>query len=324
MFKNIEIKKGTILLFFIFLSFKNFAAEDSTNVDEPIKYEEFWTSKSALGINISEMAFVNWSAGGNNSITTLLSADFSKKYKDAYYSWDNSISMKYGMNAQEGQELRKTEDQLEIKSTFGYRKDSLSNWYYSAKLNFNTQFSNGYAYPDTETSISSFMAPGYAFIGIGTEYSSPDETWNLYISPITEKSTFVLNQRMANEGMFGVTPAVRDEEGNIIEEGEKVRSQFGFLFTNNFSNEIATNVRLSHQLSLYSDYLHQFGNVDVDWQIDLNLIVNEYVKANIGAHLKYDDDVKHKEDTNKDGTLETFGPRLQLKQLLGVGLVYIF
>lgn len=309
----------------IFSFFKSSAVGDSTNVkDTALQYDSFWKTKKVAGLNISEMAFVNWNAGGNNSVTIMGNAEVSNRYKDAYYSWHNQATLRYGMNAQEGRELRKTEDEFRLSSTFGYRKDSLSNWYYSAKLNFNTQFSNGYRYPDTEVAISRFMAPGYIFIGIGTEYNSPDETWDVYISPVTEKSTFVLDQRLANEGMYGVSPAIKDEEGNIIKEGENVRSEFGFLFSSGFSREIFTNIKLDNKLSLYSDYLNKFGNIDVDWQLDFNLIVNEYIKANIGAHIRYDDDVKFKEDANGDGELELFGPRIQLKQMLGVGMVYTF
>ena len=79
---------------------------------------------------------------------------------------------------------------------------------------------------------------------------------------------------------------------------------------------------MENRLSLYSDYLNNFGNIDIDWQLSLNLIVNEYVRANIGMHLIYDDDIKAKKDIN--GVQTEIGPRIQLKQMIGVGLVYNF
>ena len=211
-----------------------------------------------------------------------------------------------------------------MSSSFGFRTDSTSNWYYSGKFSFNTQFTNGYKYPDTEVPISKLMAPGYTFLGAGTEFSHPVEDLTIYLSPITVKSTFVLDQRLANEGMFGVEPAVTDELGNIIKEGEMLRTEFGFLFTSEYNKEVFENIDLSNQLSLYSDYLNNFGNVDVDWQLAVNMKVNDFVKANVGTHIRYDDDVKFKEDTNGDGKLETSGARIQLKQMLGVGVVYEF
>lgn len=295
---------------------------DTTKVvKEKIRY---WQEVNKVGMNLNEVAFVNWNSGGNNSISALLHALFSRKYKKELLNWTSNLSIKFGLNAQEGRELRKTEDNLEINSNFGYRRDSVSNFYYSAKFSFNTQFAYGYRYPNTEAPISKFMAPGYAFLGVGTEYSDPNEDLTIYVSPVTEKSTFVLDQRLANEGMFGVTPAIKDEEGNVLEPGEKVRTQFGFLVSSAFSKQIFQNIGLSNQLRLYSDYLNKFGNIDVDWELNLDLKVNDYVKANVGSHLKYDDDVKFKQDRDGDGKLETGGARIQFKQLLGVGVVYEF
>lgn len=299
--------------------------KDTTTVDTTqTEVVIYWTEKNTVGLNLNEVAFVNWNAGGNNSVSGLLHGNFERNYKKKLTNWKNSFHMKYGVNAQEGREVRKTEDELAINSTFGYRKDSVSSWYYSAKLNFNTQFTAGYKYPEKNMPISKFMAPGYLFLGMGSEYSDPNEDLTVYVSPVTQKSTFVLDQRLANEGMFGVTPAVKDEEGNIVEEGEKVRTEFGFLVTSDFSKEVFENIKLDNKLSLYSDYLNKFGNIDVDWQLNVNMKVNDFVKANVGSQLRYDDDVKYKEDTNGDGKLETFGPRVQFKQMLGVGLVYEF
>lgn len=283
-----------------------------------------WTEKNAVGVNFNEVAFVNWNAGGNNSISANFYGNFERNYKKELLSWKTNASIRYGLNAQEGRELRKTDDQLLFNSTAGYRRDSTSNFRYSAKFNFNTQFASGYRYPNTDNPISKFMAPGYVFLGIGTEYTDPKEDLTVYLSPVTQKSTFVLDQGFANDGKFGVTPAVKDEEGNIIEKGEMIRTEFGMLLTSGFSKEIFSNVKLDNQLSLYSDYLNNFGNIDVDWELNVNLTVNDFVKASIGSHLKYDDDVKVQADTNDDGELENLGPKIQFKQMLGVGVVYEF
>lgn len=320
--------KISLSLFFILFSLTGFAKVVDTTATDTIKVVNekinYWEHVNKVGLNLNEVAFINWNSGGNNSFSALLHGNFGRKYKKELLNWNSTLVVKYGFNAQEGRELRKTEDHLEINSNFGYRRDSVSNWYYSAKFNFNTQLTYGYRYPNTDSPISKFMAPGYAFVGVGTEYSDPNEDLTVYISPVTEKSTFVLDQRLANEGMFGVSPAIKDEEGNIIEEGERVRTQFGFLVSSAFSKQIFDNVGLNNQLRLYSDYLNKFGNIDIDWELNLDLKVNEFVRANVGSHLKYDDDVKFKQDLDGDGKLETGGPRIQFKQLLGVGLVYSF
>lgn len=296
--------------------------QDTAEVDSVVV--TFWSEKNALGVNLNEVAFVNWSAGGNNSVSALVYGNFERNFEKDHLKWRNKAEVRFGLNTQEGQKIRKTEDVLRLNSSFGYRRDSTSNWFYSAKFDFNTQFTNGYKYPDTNSPISQFMAPGYLFLGIGSEYSDPIEDLMLYISPVTQKSTFVLDQSLADEGMFGVTGAVRDTLGNVIKRGEKTRTEIGFLVTSDFSKEVFENVELDNQLRLYSDYLNNFGNIDVEWQLNVNLKVNDFINANVGSHLRYDNDVKFKEDTNGDGELETTGPRVQFKQMLGVGLVYEF
>lgn len=282
----------------------------------------YWDRKNSIGFDLNEIAFVNWSAGGVSSVSGLLKGNFSRVYTNGNLKWSNEMIVRYGVNKQDGVELRKTDDAFQFNSTVGYRRDTLSNWYHSAKFNFNTQFTSGYNYPNTEISISQPFAPAYTFLGVGAEYANKEKKINVYISPLTLKNTMVLNQRLANEGAFGVDKAVYDVNGVLIREGKKTRTELGFLVTSHFKREIVKNINFENRLNLYSDYINSFGNVDVDWQASLDLVVNQYVKANIGIHMIYDDDIKAKDEVN--GEQVEIGPRIQLKQMIGVGLVYNF
>lgn len=281
-----------------------------------------WTKKNIVGFDISQIAFVNWSAGGNSAISGLLKGDFFRVYAKGNQKWVNELIVRYGLNKQDGVELRKTDDLIQLSSTFGYRKDSITNWYHSAKFNFNTQFSNGYAYPNTERAISRLFAPAYIFLGVGAENASKLKHRIFYLSPFTFKTTFVLDQRLANQGAFGVTKAVLDSDGSIITNGKQTRTELGFLFTSYYKTEIAKNIMWVNKLVLYSDYINKFGNIDIDYDFRLDLTVNQHVKVNIGAQIIYDDDIKAKKQM--DGKQVTVGPKLQMRQMLGVGLVYTF
>ena len=195
-----------------------------------------------------------------------------------------------------------------------------SPWFYTGKFRFKTQVARGFNYPDTDISISEFMAPGYTFLGIGAKYVENEKNFELYLSPLTQKSTFVLNQRLANQGAFGVRGAVRNEQGVIIEEGKTSRNELGILVTNEFEQKLFENTQLTSRLSLYTDYLNNFGNIDIDWELIFDFKINNFMRANLGAHIRYDDDIKVK-DEGPDGTLVEEGPKIQLKQQLGVGIV---
>lgn len=282
----------------------------------------FWNKKNSFGFDISEVAFVNWSAGGTSSISGLFKGKFHREYARSNYNWFNELIVKYGLNKQDGVAIRKTEDAIQLNSTFGYRKDTISNWYHSAKLSFNTQFTNGYAYPNTEKEISKPFAPAYIFMGLGAENIDKEKKRTFYISPFTFKTTLVLDQKLANQGAFGVVKATYDLDGNLLTEGEQSKMELGFLVTNKYKKEIYKNINLENRLSLYSDYINQFGNIDIDCEFQVELIVNQYVKANIGTHVIYDDDIKSKREI--EGIQVTEGPKTQLRQAIGVGIEYIF
>ncbi len=281
-----------------------------------------WTKKNQIGFDISEIAFLNWNAGGTSSISGLLKTKFTRIYTKENYNWTNELVMRYGLNKQDGIELRKTEDAFQYNTAFGYRTDTISNWYYTAKLNFNTQFTEGYSYPNTSTAVSKLFAPAYLFVGMGAEYATKEKNKLLYISPFTSKMTFVLDQRLANLGSFGVVKATYDTDGTLLTPGEKSKIELGFLITALYKKEILKNIILENRLSLYSDYINRFGNVDIDNDLQIELVVNDHVRTNIGTHIIYDDDIKAKEEV--EGVQVTVGPKLQLKQVLGVGITYAF
>ena len=305
------------------ISFKN--TKPLTKPFKKFRVPSFWDNENTLNLSLSEVAFVNWNAGGDNAVSALGRMRFKRNYKFRYVQWNNDLELKFGWNAQEGRQWRKTDDAIRLSSTFGFRTDTINNWYYSAKLNFNSQFADGFKYPDRTTPISRFMSPGYLFLGAGTSYITEEGKFNLYISPFTHKSTYVLDQDLANKGAFGVKRAVLDAAGNIISDGKNVFAELGFLISNKWETALAKNVRMNHRLNLYTDYLRSFGNVDVDWELNFNLTVNEYINATIGTHVIYDDDILFDEIKADDGAIIDPGePRIQFKQTLGIGLAYSF
>lgn len=312
---------------FLLLTTQSFAQSvDTIKVNEPDsiiipKVVSHWKKENIIGFDLNEIAFVNWNAGGNSAISGLVKGTFTRKYENGNLKWANELIMRYGVSKQDGVELRKTDDAFQFNSTFGYRKDTTSNWFHTAKFNFNTQFTNGYAYPNTELAISKPFAPAYTFLGVGAEFNNNKKNLQLYISPLTLKNTMVLDQRLADQGAFGVDKAIYDPlTGEKIKDGNNTRTELGFLFTSNYKTEIVKNIKLENKLTLYSDYINNFGNIDVDWQLQLDFIVNKYVRANINTHVIYDDDIKAKEEI--DGEQVIVGPKIQLKQMLGVGLIY--
>ncbi len=53
--------------------------------------------------------------------------------------------------------------------------------------------------------ISEFMAPGYLTTGLGFTYD-PGKIFTVVLSPASWRGTFVLNDRLSDEGAYGVDP----------------------------------------------------------------------------------------------------------------------
>ena len=318
--------KNSLIVLFCFLFQVISAQPDSLFLKEKKKKYDgpVWKQKNKALIDINEVAFVNWNSGGSNSISALLGLESSANYRDKYFTWRNNANIRYGINKQQSRELRKTDDLFEINSNMGFKPDSISNWFYSAKLNFRTQLTNGYKYPNKDVPISRLMAPGYLFFGGGMEYGKHIEELTLYFSPLTLKATFVLDEDLANAGSFGVTPAVLDLDGNVIIPGERYRQELGILVTNSYEMEVAENVNLKHEVSLYTDYINNFGNLDFDWRLNFDFKVNSFVRATLGSHLRYDDDVKTSKPSEIVGEFDEAGAKIQWKQFLGVGFAVDF
>tara|TARA_R110002049_G_scaffold41236_8_gene124515 strand:+ start:7198 stop:8157 length:960 start_codon:yes stop_codon:yes gene_type:complete len=283
-----------------------------------------WKQENKASFDLNQVSFTNWNSGGSNSISGLLGFESSANYKDKYFNWRNNATVRYGINKQESRETRKTDDLFEINSDIGYNPSSTSNWFYSAKLNFRTQLTNGYKYPNKENPISRLMAPGYLFFGGGMEYGKRIEKLAFYFSPLTLKATFVLDEELANAGSFGVEPAIYDDEGNLIKSGERLRREVGILITNSYEMEVIENINLKHRVSLYTDYINNFGNVDLDWRIDFDFKVNHFIRATLGSHIRYDDDVKTQKPAEIEGEFDEAGAKIQWQQFLGVGFAVDF
>ena len=284
--------------------------------------DSFWTELNKVSLDLSQLAFVNWNAGGSNSISSLLGINIKRNYKKGLFQWNNEMIIRYGINKQSEQSLRKTDDDLEIVSSLGYKFSSTSDWYYTGRASFKSQFTKGFNYPNRDEFISNFMSPGYIFVGIGAELNLPEKKFKLNLSPLTQKSTFVLSDRLANEGAFGVQEAVTDSNGNISEQGENARHEVGILINNEYEREVFENINATTRLSLYSDYLNNFGNIDIDWELNFEFEVNDYVKASLGLHIRYDDDIRTRTEDD-EGETKIEGAKVQWKQQLGIGVTVL-
>lgn len=283
-----------------------------------------WIKGGDMGLNFSQSSFTNWAAGGENALSFTAYANVFSNYKKGENTWDNSLSMAYGLLQSGTTAPRKNEDKIDFTSKYG-RYAFLKRWYYSALVNAKTQFADGYNFPDDSNVISRFAAPAYVLVSLGLDYKTTDGVFSLFISPATLKATIVNDQPLANAGAYGVDAAEYDALGNITKQGKLTRYELGGYLRAQFKKDIAKNVNLASKLELFSNYLDNPQNIDVNWEVLMNMKINKFLTANINTQLIYDHDIPVPVEREINGLKEMgTGPRLQFKEVLSLGLSYKF
>lgn len=286
-----------------------------------------WQKGGVTALTLAQTSLTNWAAGGQNSISVNGLFSVFANYKKGKSAWDNSLDIGYGLLKQgKNSDFLKTDDKIDFLSKYGQK--AFKNWYYAALLNFKTQMTPGYNYPNDSVKISNLLAPAYLLCALGMDYK-PDKYLSIYLAPLTAKTTIVNDQLLADAGAFGVEKATYDTAGNVITHGEKSRSEFGgyirmIYSKNDFTGEFLKNVSFTTKIDLFSNYLVEPQNIDVNWETQIALKVNKFITVNFNTQLIYDDDVIIAVDKNSDGIIDAQGPRTQFKEILGVGFSYKF
>lgn len=263
-----------------------------------------WKRGGNLGINLNQVSLSNWAAGGDNAVGFNMQFSYFADYKKQRHLLNNRLELDYGLNKTKSDGTKKTNDKIYLSSLYGY--ELRKNLYLSGLLNFQTQFAKGYDYStDPRTYISRFMSPGYLLIGGGLTWT-PKPWFTATFTPATWRGTFVGSNILSDEGQFGVTP------------GKHLLSEFGANLRMEAKYEFLKNMTVFSRLTFYSNYLKDPQNIDITWDVQLNMAINQWFATTITTNMIYDNDTKI---AQKDGTK---GPRLQFKEALSVGFQVTF
>ena len=310
------------------------AFSQTTELEKKLKEkkerEDGWIKGGVGTLTFSQTSLSShWAAGGNSSMTLNGLVNLFANYKKGNSNWDNTLDIGYGVIKQFKQgeaskvDWTKSDDKLDFASKYG--RKAFKDWYYAAMINFKTQMTPGYDYPadTTRVRISDIFAPAYILGAIGLDYK-PTDNLTLFIAPVTSKTTIVNDQEFADKGNFGVDPATYDDNGVLLEHGKKIRSEVGGYLKFFYKKEVLENITLQTKADLFSNYMNEPQNVDVNWETLIAMKVNKYITVNLTTHLIYDHDIKFDVDRNDDGEIDGKGARTQFKEVFGAGLSYKF
>jgi hypothetical protein len=150
-----------------------------------------WKTGGVVNATVAQTSLTNWIACGQNSLS--LNGLFSgfANYNKGKSIWGNSLDLGYGLMKQ-GKEadFQKTDDKIDILSQYG--REAFKNFCYSALMNFKTQMTPCYNYPDDSTKISDLFAPAYITLALGLDFK-PDAYFSAFLAPLTGIAAGKLN-----------------------------------------------------------------------------------------------------------------------------------
>jgi len=300
------------------------------NVQKINVKKQYWKYKSEASFVLTQGALSNWVKGGENSISTALDitgyADYNNKALKL--SSNNFARLKYGLVASGENGIRKNIDLLETNSKLNHK--AFGKFDFSAIMLFKTQISKGFNYTkvndrDTAILVSKFMNPAVLTIGIGLDYK-PNKTTSINFSPFSYKGTFVLDPAYLNQ-KYDKTRIDQTKYGIAKDKRSLNEPGVSFMISNEYKP--VKNVTVINRLQLFTNYIHNPQNVDVDWEMIAVANLNWFTDIRFNTHLIFDDDAKTvemkggKPVLRADGT-QKITARVQFKELLGFSLVFRF
>lgn len=263
--------------------------------EKPADSTKHWSVIGQNTLMLNQAAFSNWVGGGANSLGWLAGVNYNFTYKNDKHLSENLVILGYGQNNTQGLGKRKTQDIINLSTNYGYEIGK--NWYASAGVGLQSQFTHGYADGNNPAAkkISNFMAPGYLSLGAGFTYR-PSENFTLTLRPANARWTFVLDKDLQKAGNYG-----------LKNDGDSSLFQFGFYGGAIYKLQLMENITLLNNASVFSNYLDHPERLVLSYGGILNMKINKYISTNITLDLLYDHNQIKK---------------TQLKQTLGVGFAY--
>lgn len=277
--------KKIILLFIIVFAVNSFSQSKKDSVPK-------WKMHGRFAFIFNQSSFSNWASGGENTVAGNINLNYDINYKKDNLNWDTRLITSYGLSHISNKGYRKTDDRFELNTLLGLKTGKY--WFLSFIGNFRTQYTKGFDYKkDPKVLVSEFLSPAYLTYGPGMLWKKSNDL-NFNIAPATARYTFVSD---FFSGKFGV------------EEGKNTAFSLGFNFSMYYKFWIMENVEMENILTLYTDYLANIANVDVDYQTNIRFLVNKHLKMHMTFHAIIDDDASS---------------RIQFRQLFGLGVNYSF
>ena len=268
---------------------------------EIVEKDSLWTKRGNVTVLLNQTGFSDWVGGGTNNFSGTIKFDYEWEYRNKGWDWLSNVESAFGLAKYKNAPFaRKIDDRILIQSIVG--KEFTRNLSFSAFFNFTSQIGNGYKYKKDDDNneirelTTRIFSPAYFQIGSGFLWKKDEKRWLNY-SPIASRLILVSKKftdgLSENDTYFGVSP------------NKSSRYELGANLTFHSEGTLLENVNYKQDLKLFSNYLEDPSNIDLDYLAQIEINVNPLLSTQLIFQLIYDDNAVS---------------RLQVREVFGVGV----
>ena len=268
---------------------------------EIVEKDSLWTKRGNVAVLLNQTGFSDWVGGGTNNFSATIKFDYEWEYRNTGWDWLSNVESAFGLAKYKNAPFaRKIDDRILIQSIVG--KEFTRNLSFSAFFNFTSQIGNGYKYKKDDDNneirelTTRIFSPAYFQIGSGFLWKKDEKLWVNY-SPIASRLILVskkfTDDLSENDTYFGVSP------------NKSSRYELGANLTFHSEGSLLENVNYKQDLKLFSNYLEDASNIDLDYLAQIEINVNPLLSTQLIFQLIYDDNAVS---------------RLQVREVFGVGV----
>ena len=259
----------------------------------PKEAKEGWTKIGGLGVDFSWLNLINPRSGsGDNRVGFGGLLSYSANLVKDKLIWDNRFGVQLALVQVGNTALTKANDVLQFTSQAGYKIGS-SKWYAAGLFDLQTQFLPTYgknylsANPKGVTKTldltGGFFSPATVRFAPGVIYKANPNLTILY-SPVALKAIIVSNDKLAKTGNFFPLDPTKPNKKVDFQIGSELRLDYINKF---FDGKVA----YAGTLDLYSNYLRDPQNIDLEFYNSLDFFIVKNFSINFKSDWFYDNDI---------------------------------
>lgn len=240
----------------------------------------------------SALGFENWTAGGDDTFSGLMTLFVHHRYNHSKFTHDLTVNARYGMNYIDKTPFKNV-DEVKLSEVMSW--DIRNSWSYSATINFRTQLTDGFESRTSEKLISTLLSPGFLDVSVGFTYAPKSAPYKITLSPISGNIVSMIDERLIDQGLNGVTAGERF----FIGVGPSINASFDKRFLGD---------KIRYRSTLYG-FTNLTSPPTARWDNWLDFNISKYLSVKLYGVIYY---------------LHSASPKAQYQYSATLGLSYKF